>query len=56
MIMKIFKKKYKILNKKKIFMIVSEILISVGGLSVGRGLTVSGIAPAGMITASGISF
>ena len=36
-------------------MIVSEILIGVGGLSVGSGLNISGISPAGMITASGIS-
>ena len=50
------KKKYKSLNKKKILMIVSEILIGVGGLSVGSGLTISGIAPAEMITATGISF
>ena len=51
-----FKKKYKRINKKKIFMIVSEILIGVGGSSVGSGLTISGIAPTGMRTASGISF
>ena len=37
-------------------MIVSETLIGVGGLSVGSGLTLSGIAPAEKITASGISF
>ena len=37
-------------------MIVPEILIGVGGLSVGSGLTISGIAPAGMVTASGMSF
>ena len=37
-------------------MIVSKFLIGVGCLSVGSGLTISGIAPAGMITASGISF
>ena len=35
-------------------MIVSEILLGVGGLSVGSGLTISGIAPAGMVTAGGI--
>ena len=51
-----YKKKYKNLNKKKMFMILSEILIGVGGLSVSSGLTISGIAPAGMITTSGISF
>ena len=36
-----FKKKYKSLKKKKKFMIVSVILIGVGGLSVGSGLTIS---------------
>ena len=50
-----YKKKKKSLNKKK-FMIVSEILIGVGSLSVGSGLTVSGIAPVGMVTAGSISF
>ena len=51
-----YKKKYKSLNKKKIFMIVSEILIGVGGLSVGSGLTISGLAPFGIMCASSISF
>ena len=51
-----YKKKYKSLNKKKVFMIVSEILIGVGGLSVGSGLTISGLAPVGLVTASSISF
>ena len=51
-----YKKKYKSVNKKKIFMIVSENLIGVGGLSVGSGLTISGISPIGMVTASIISF
>ena len=37
-------------------MIVSEILIGVGGLSVGSGLIISGIAPVGMVTAGSISF
>ena len=37
-------------------MTVSEILIGVDGLGVGSGLTLSEIAPAGMITASGLSF
>ena len=37
-------------------MIVSEFLIGVGSLCVGSGLTISGIAPVGMITASSISF
>ena len=36
-------------------MIVSEILTGVSGLSVGTGLTISGIAPVGMATASSIS-
>ena len=51
-----FEKKYKSLNKKKIFPIVSEILLGIGGLSVGNGLTISGIPPAGMVTAGSISF
>ena len=51
-----YKKKYKSLNKKKVLMIVSEILIGVGGLSVGSGLTISGLAPVGLVTASSISF
>ena len=37
-------------------MIVSEISIGAGGLEVGSGLTISGIAPVGMVTASSISF
>ena len=37
-------------------MIVSEILRGVGGLGVGSGLAISGIAPVGMVTASSISF
>ena len=37
-------------------MSVSETLTGVGGLSVGSGLTIYGIAPAGMVTASGLSF
>ena len=51
-----YKKKYKSLNKKIIFKIVSEILKGVGGISVASGLTISGLAPAGMVAASGISF
>ena len=50
------KKKYKSLNKKKAFMIVSEILIGGVGLSVGSGLTISGLAPVGIMCASSISF
>ena len=37
-------------------MIVSEILIGVGGLYVGSGLTIFGIAPVGLVTAGSISF
>ena len=37
-------------------MIVSEILKGVSGLCVGSGLTISGIAPVGMVTAGSISF
>ena len=37
-------------------MIVSEFSIGVSGLTVGSGLTISGIAPAGMVTARSISF
>ena len=50
-----YKKKYKSLNKKT-FMIVSETLIGIGGSSVGSGLTLSGIAPVGMVTVGSISF
>ena len=50
------KKKYKNLNKKKVFMIVSEIFIGGIGLSIGGGLTTSEIAPAGLLCASAISF
>ena len=51
-----YKKKYKNLNKKKVFMIVSEILIGTAGLTVGSGLTISGLAPVGLVCASSISF
>ena len=51
-----YKKKYKSLNKKKVLMIVSEILIRSVGLGVGSGLTISGLAPVGIMTASSISF
>ena len=47
-------KKYKSLNKKKVFMIVSEILIDGVGLSVGSGLTISGLAPVGITCAGSI--
>ena len=50
------KKNYKSLNKKQVFMIVPEILIEGIGLSVVFGLTISGLAPVGIICASSISF
>ena len=64
MIMKTFQNHVKLimniirgnLNKKKVFMIVSEILIGSVGLSVGSGLTISGLAPVGFLCASSISF
>ena len=37
-------------------MIVSEILIGRAGLGVGSGLTISGLAPVGIMCASSISF
>ena len=40
----------------KIFMIVSEILLGFGGLTVGSGLTIFGVAPVGTVTESSISF
>ena len=49
-------KKYKNLNKKKVFMIVSESLIGTGGLAVGSSLTISGLAPVDIVVAGGISF
>ena len=51
-----FKKKYKSLNKKKVFMIVSEIFFGSVGLSAGSGLTISGLAPVGIMCGSSISF
>ena len=51
-----YKKEYKSLNKKKIIMIVSEILFGVVGLGVGSGLTISGLAPVGIMCASSLSF
>ena len=50
-----YKKKYKSSNKKKMFMIVSEILIGVCGIGVGSTLSITGIAPAGMVADSGLS-
>ena len=51
-----YKKKFKSLNEKKVFMIVSQILISTAGLTVGSGLTLSWLAPVGLFCASSISF
>ena len=39
-----YKKKYKSLNKKKIYITVPEILIAVGGVSTSSALLVTGIA------------
>ena len=50
------KKKNENLIKKKMFMIVSEILIGSVGLSVGSGSTISGLAPLGIMCASSMSF
>ena len=49
-----YKKKYKSLNKKKVFMIVSEILFGGVGLGVRSGLTISGLAPVGIMCAGSI--
>ena len=51
-----YKKKYKSLNKEKVFLIVSEVLIGSVGLGVRSGLTISGLAPVGFMCASSISF
>ena len=51
-----YKKNFKTLNKKKVIMIVSEILIRSLGLGVGSGLTVSGLVLVGNLVASSISF
>ena len=51
-----YKKKYKSLNKKKVFMIVSEFLIGSVGLGVESDLTIPGLAPVGILCASSISF
>ena len=50
------KKKYKSLHKKKVLMIASEILIGSVGLGVGSGLTISGLAPVGIMCANSITF
>ena len=47
-----YKKKFKSLNKKKVFMTISEILIGSVGLGVGSGLTISGLAAVGIKCAS----
>ena len=49
-------KKYKSLNKTKVFRIVSKILIGDVGLGVGSRLTISRLAPVGIMAASSISF
>ena len=51
-----YKKKYKSLNKKKVLMIASEILIGSAGIAVGSSLTLTGLAPAGIMCASSISY
>ena len=51
-----YKKQYKSLNEKKVFMIFSKILLGSVGLSVGSGLSLLGIAPVGIMRASSISF
>ena len=51
-----YKKKYKSLKKKTVFLIVSENLIGSVSLGVGTGLTVSRLAPVGIMCASSISF
>ena len=50
------KKKCKSFRKKKVFMIVSENLIGSVGSSVGSGLTVSGLAPVGIMCGSSTQF
>ena len=49
-----YKKKYKSPNKKRVFKNISEILI--GSVGLGSGLTISGPAAVGIMTASSISF
>ena len=49
-------KQCEISNKNKVFMIASEILFGGVGLSIGSGLTTSGLAPVGIMCASSISF
>ena len=49
-------KKYETLNKRKVFMIVSQTLKGSVGLNVGSALTISGLAPVGNMCASSISF
>ena len=50
-----YRKKQKSLNKNEVFTIVSEFLKGSVGLGVGSGLTVSGLAPVGIMWASSIS-
>ena len=51
-----YEKKYKSLDEKKVFVIVSEILFGSVGLGDGSGLTISGLAPAGITSAGSFSF
>ena len=51
-----YKKKYRSLQKKKVIMVVSEILSGSVGLGVGSGLIISGLAPVGILCASSNSF
>ena len=51
-----YKKKYKSLNEKKAFISVSELSVGFVGLGVGSGLTISELAPVGVMCASSISF
>ena len=51
-----YKQKFKSLKKKKVFMIVSKILIGGVVLGVGIGLTIKGLDPVGVMSAGSISF
>ena len=51
-----YKMKYISINKKKVLMIVSEIIIGGVGLAAGSTLTISGLATAGIVCSGGISF
>ena len=51
-----YKKNYKSLTERKVFLIVSEFLFGSVGLGIGSGLTFSGLDPVGIMCASSISF